>query len=379
MKTSAAERIRLAGAAIDIAIDKLDGDGQFDSKVDGVTGNLYSQMAQFDIATNQTKYQDKLGQFLPFQERMNNNFSNPTSFGHAAAKAYAAYRDPVFLQYAIESWWVGRRRTISQSDLSAGKIAGKNFTLAKVCEGLTMAGGTFLNDVPGDPGVAGAATGYFLVLSALLAEATPDPMYLQAANESADFIRSHLYSFRGIVQEDITVDVNSAFACQVANSQPSSSGLMIEGLSILASITNSASTEKILRDLLVAVIPNPDWQGANGIISEPGLRTFYVRNSTNSTLRQYVGDYIAVQFNAVTNLATSNDTNIYGSTWTGPPNANFDGDHQTTALGALLSSIALGTPSSVSSSSSLSPSSTNSPSPVGAPRRGRSLLTLEAF
>jgi hypothetical protein len=57
------------------------------------------------------------------------------SFGHAAAKAYAAYKDPVFLQYAIESWWVGRRRTISQSDLSAGKIAGKNFTLAKVCEG----------------------------------------------------------------------------------------------------------------------------------------------------------------------------------------------------------------------------------------------------
>jgi hypothetical protein len=30
MKTSAAERIRLAGAAIDVAIDKLDGDGLFD-------------------------------------------------------------------------------------------------------------------------------------------------------------------------------------------------------------------------------------------------------------------------------------------------------------------------------------------------------------
>jgi hypothetical protein len=26
-----------------------------------------------------------------------------------------------------------------------------------------------------------------------------------------------------------------------------------------------------------------------------GLGTFYVRNTTNSTLRQYVGDYIAVQ------------------------------------------------------------------------------------
>jgi hypothetical protein len=82
-------------------------------------------------------------------------------------------------------------------------------------------------------------------LSALLAEATPDPMYLQAANESADFIRSHLYNFRGIVQETITVDVNDALACQVVNLYPISSGLMIEGLSILASITNSASTEKL--------------------------------------------------------------------------------------------------------------------------------------
>ncbi|KAJ6550248.1 hypothetical protein B0H19DRAFT_1265091 [Mycena capillaripes] len=247
-----------------------------------------------------------------------------------------------------------------------------------------MAGGTFLDDQPGDPSVAGAATGYFLIVSALLAEATSDPIYLQAANESANFIRSHLYSFRSIVQEIITVDVNNAFACQVVNLLPSSSGLMIEGLSILASITNSTSTEKLLSDLLVAVIPNPDWQGANGIVSETGdlagdmnllqgLGIFYVRNSTASTLRQYVGDYIAVQFNAVTNLATSNNTNIYGSTSTGPPDANFGGDNQTTALGALLGAIALETPSSVSPSpSSSSPSPTNSPSPIATTSRPKS-------
>ncbi|KAJ7890200.1 hypothetical protein B0H14DRAFT_2561472 [Mycena olivaceomarginata] len=353
--TSTAERIRLAGAAIDVAIDKLDAEGQFDAKAYGVTGNLYSQMAQFDIAADQTKYMDKLEQFLLFQERMNNNFSNPTSFGHAAANAYAAYKNPVFLQYAIESWWVGRRRTISPSDLSAGTIAGKNFTLTKVCEGVTMAGGTFVDDRPGEFLVTGAATG----VSALLAEATSDPTYLQAANESANFIRSHLYSFRNIVQEIITVDVNDEFACQVVvNSLPSNSGLMIEGLSILASITNSASTEKLgpLRGYELAA----------------GPRHIYVRNSTNSTLRQYVGDYIAVQFNAVTNLATSNNTNIYGSTWTGPPNATFGGDSQTTALGALLSAIALETPSSLSSSSSVSPSPTNSPSPIASTPRPKS-------
>ncbi|KAJ7847511.1 hypothetical protein B0H14DRAFT_2583596 [Mycena olivaceomarginata] len=79
----------------------------------------------------------------------------------------------------------------------------------------------------------------------------------------------------------------------------------------------------------------------------------------------YTGSYrLTSIFNAVTNLATSNNTNIYGSTWTGPPNANFGGDNQTTALGALLSAIALETPSSLSSSSSVSPSPTNSPSPI---------------
>jgi hypothetical protein len=189
-------------------------------------------------------------------------------------------------------------------------------------------------------------------LSALLAEATPDPMYLQAANESAGFIRSHLYSFRGIVQEDITVDVNSAFACQVVNLHPGSSGLMIEGLSILASITNSASTEKLCAPpvfipahvptleivsgtylwqsflILIGKVPTELYRSQvfvsckflnsslltytlagdmSGDMNLPqGFGTFYVRNSTNSTLRQYVGDYIAVQVWSVRHSAVLN-------------------------------------------------------------------------
>jgi hypothetical protein len=81
-------------------------------------------------------------------------------------------------------------------------------------------------------------------LSALLAEATSDPLYLQAANESADFIHSHLYNARNIVQDYIFTD--SDRACEVQTSvDPTSSGLMIEGLSILASITNSTSTRNL--------------------------------------------------------------------------------------------------------------------------------------
>ncbi|KAJ6556453.1 hypothetical protein B0H19DRAFT_1377142 [Mycena capillaripes] len=90
----------------------------------------------------------------------------------------------------------------------------------------------------------------------------------------------------------------------------------------------------------------------------------------NATLRQYVGNYIAVQFNAITDLATSSGSNIYTGSWTGPPGGAFLGWNQTTALGTLISAIGLDGPSS--SSSSATPSSSanaikgHKSSPLGA-------------
>ncbi|KAF7368651.1 Glycoside hydrolase family 76 protein [Mycena venus] len=418
---SVEERVRLAGAALDVAIEKLSADGLFDDEGYGITGNLYSQMVEFDIATNQTKYQNVLEQYFQLQETKRANFSDPyvshpfiqsqhlaliqvtidqlrrrimgceitapyaspiyslqtlfsRTYGHAAIKAYAAYKNSVFLQYAVESWWFGRSRTLSQSDVSAGKIAGKNFTITKNCQSATMVGGAFWVNDPAEPSVAGVATGYFVALSALLAEATSDPLYLQAANESASFIHSHLFNIQSIVQDYISADPTNDGCGVQASTDPSSSGLMIEGLSILFSITNDASIQKLLSDLLVAVIPNTAWQGNNGIVAVQGidggltllrgLNTVYTRNSTDATLRQYVGEYIAVQFNAVTNLATAGGTNIYGSSWTGPPSAIFSGTNQTVALAALIGGIGLETTvSSASPATSPFPSSSPPPSP----------------
>ncbi|KAJ7886894.1 hypothetical protein B0H14DRAFT_3431100 [Mycena olivaceomarginata] len=198
-----------------------------------------------------------------------------------------------------------------------------------------MVGGRFWDDQLAEPSIGGLATGYFLVLSALLAEATSDPLYLQAATESVDFIHSHLYNVQNIVQQYI-----------------SSTGYF-----------NS------LDGLMTAVIPHTGWQGDDGIDAADGKipnlsnspyayfdsrarrehesdarsQKVYARNSTNSTLRQYVGDYIAVQFNAVIDLATSSGTNIYGGSWTGPPGADFSAKNQTTALAALISALGVAT------------------------------------
>ncbi|KAJ7488237.1 hypothetical protein FB451DRAFT_1226753 [Mycena latifolia] len=374
--TSTTDRIGLAAAALDSAIDRLGADGQFDGEAWGTTGNLFSQMAEFDIATNQMKYQSALEQYFELLQKNSGrtNFSDPLcnlarSFGHAAAKAYAAYKTPAFLQYAAESWWNGRARTLSDNDVLSGKIDGKNFSVAARCANATMAGGTFWDTEPKEPSVAGVATG----LSALLAETTNDPLYLQAAVESADFIHSHLYNIGNIVQDYISAGAVNETECQVISSTaPTNSGLMIEGLAILASVTKNSSTQNLLSDLLVAVIPDTSWQGANGVITTPdgtgdmnllqGLGAAYTRNLITPALRQYVGAYIAVQFNAVTDLATSSGTNIYGSAWTGPPSARFSGFNQTMALAALLSAMGVSSDSGTPSSSTMAPSGTPSSS-----------------
>ncbi|KAJ7467427.1 hypothetical protein B0H11DRAFT_2197345 [Mycena galericulata] len=365
--TSTVDRVSLAGTALDIAIGRLNAEGQFNGEGTGIAGYLYSQMAEFDIITNQTKYEKTLEQNLDFIQKTRANFSDPTySFGHAAARAYTAYKNPIFLQYALQSWWFGRAYTLSESDVSAGEIATKNFSISGVCQTWnnipeTMVGGSFHDPTPtccSSSWIAGTSTGYFLSLSALLAEATSDPLYLEAATQSANFISAHLFGPRPIVQEYILA--GSDESCQVIpttfpSMTPAASGLMIEGLSILYSITNNASTQSLLNELLMAVIPNIDWQGSNGVVAYQisstetmgdmnllqGLGAVYTRNSTTAALRQYVGTYIAVQFNAVIDLATTSGTNIYAGSWTGPPSADFLGYNQTAALAALLSAISL--------------------------------------
>ncbi|KAJ7126324.1 hypothetical protein C8R44DRAFT_618387, partial [Mycena epipterygia] len=227
----------------------------------GTTGNLFSQMAEFDIATNQTKYENAVLQSFELVEKIPGELwtvrvfkfvstSSPlrccvfSSFGHAAARAYTAYKNPKFLGYAVQSWWDGRARTLSENDISAGKIAGKNFSIAGVCGNGKLSG--------------------------LLAEATTDPMYLQAAVESADFIHSHLYNIGNIVQDYISAGFVNNTDCQViSTTTPTNTGLMIEGLAILASITNDTSTLQRLGDTLLAVIPDTSWQGENGVVTTP--------------------------------------------------------------------------------------------------------------
>ncbi|PBK86066.1 hypothetical protein ARMGADRAFT_906517, partial [Armillaria gallica] len=83
-------------------------------------------------------------------------------------------------------------------------------------------------------------------VSALLAEATSNQAYIDAAVESATFIQSHLLTQSNIVLGGIESVSNQSSSCSVYPVvAPHGSGTFIEGLVILAGIPHNTSTESL--------------------------------------------------------------------------------------------------------------------------------------
>ncbi|KAF8182426.1 hypothetical protein K438DRAFT_1975557 [Mycena galopus ATCC 62051] len=385
---SSAERVALTSAALQRSISEL-------PTTTGSRSTVYYQMADFDALTNQTTYANVLQQFLngtaqSQEEATDSEVRAKTSIylrlsrlrpgdlgstGHAAVRAYQAYnKNPVFLALANQSWAFALSYTISRTNLASGSISGKDFTLKPTCGGAQMLGGTLDTTNSADTNISGFASPYFLGLSAFLAEATSDPTYLNAAWNSVDFITTQLFN-QSLVMSGISAD-----NCTLNNARDSfDSGAMIEGLAVLYSITNNASTQALLNDLISATISNDNWVTAEGIIAQGksnlgdkdvvrGLAEAYTRNALSPDLRDIVEAFIGVQFNAVTDLATENGTAIYAGAWTGPPSTIFLQSNQSTAISALLAGTAL-------DSSNLAPSPPLSPSAVPSSSTGRARQT----
>ncbi|KAJ7442940.1 hypothetical protein B0H11DRAFT_2345634 [Mycena galericulata] len=229
------------------------------------------------------------------------------SYGRAAARAYAAYGNPTFLDYAIQCWWFGRGYPISTPD----EILSQSHKFAKTvltCEGprqvndmisaVTMAGDTSWETDVDEPHVVALGTGSLLVLSALLAEATV----------TSDAVL-HLRARKRLVRRQL-----ARAAIQY------NSGLMIQGLGILADITPDATVSpptmgafmhlsemrKRFSDILLATISNTASQQPDGIVGDfelvQGLGVVCARKFTTAALRSYVAAYLSVQVTRFTSL-----------------------------------------------------------------------------
>ncbi|KAF8189565.1 hypothetical protein K438DRAFT_1971679 [Mycena galopus ATCC 62051] len=292
-----ADRVTTAETAIEKAVTFLDNTtGLFPDPGDsyGFSGAFYSQLAEFDLATNQTK---------KFYRRIRqSNLNDGLNYGHGAAMALAAYNNSVFLTYATQTFrW-------------HGPVTASRWLEAKD---------------PAATGIDVLATGGFFVLSALLAEATGEQVYMDAAKASVDFLSNHLLNPQKVVQDAISARANDSCAGDTEKIQEAyNSGLMIEGLAILYSVTSNASVFDMI-----------------GEISS-------------------IEAYLSVQFNAVVDLATTPGSNIYAGSWIGPPSSAFSAGNQTSAIQALISVINLQNETTTTTPSNATTSGQGEPSPT---------------
>ncbi|KAK0237368.1 hypothetical protein EDD85DRAFT_1008527 [Armillaria nabsnona] len=297
-------------------------------------------------------------------------FISDRNYGYAAARAYTAYQDPDFLDLAVTSWTTARRYTISKEQAASRTMDVKVFNLSLSCQGIDSNSGqrhllvTSLASRFFSPslsvfhgqlfeqtasslcelrGFVGGAWLTAISLSALLAEATSNETYLDAAIESANIIQVHLLDPSNIVLDSLSSMLNESYSVD-STVYSYNSGIFIEGLVVLADIAHNTSTEALLHSTIVAIATDTLWQGLDGIIATTTVggryivrapAALYERNTTTSDLREYIKDYIGVQ------RATSNGSSIYGLPWTGPPSTLFSSDNHTGALSALLSAIQL--------------------------------------
>lgn len=118
-------------------------------------------------------------------------------------------------------------------------------------------------------------------------------MYLEAAEESAGFIRDHLYNANNVVQDGISASCQGS-AGNVTVLESHNSGLMIEGLAILYSLTHNDSIHELwvlilvtlfdaestdrVGDIVTAAMENTEWQTPSGILSSGGTSHDLVSN-----------------------------------------------------------------------------------------------------
>ncbi|KAF7302445.1 Glycoside hydrolase family 76 protein [Mycena chlorophos] len=336
---------------------------------------VYTQMAEFVFLGNSTSYIPDINEYLLSALGTRANFEDTNldyglAYGYAALRTYfVSGRNTTFLGYAIQSWEWANAYVISEGKTT---VASKSPNFSSQCQNMTMAGGTFATTAASDISIGARATGYFALVSAMLAQATSNTTYFDAAVASASFLFAHLQDpTRAVPYNSLEAD---SCAPKDTALDSNNAALLLETMSILGALTSGADQTKVqtlANALIVAILEYDGWQTAEGIITNGpnkvgdgllarALGWAYVYNGVNQSNRGYIYSYLAVQYNALIQLATTNTTtpaagatsdasNVYGGQWTGPPptvNAAPDLTNQTNAVNLLIAASWVDFPSS---------------------------------
>ncbi|KAG8923099.1 hypothetical protein FRC02_011348 [Tulasnella sp. 418] len=222
----------------------------------------------------------------------------------------------------------------------------------------TYAGGivetySYKND---DYRILSSQTVLFMALSSYLAEFTKDPEFLKYAIPSATCIKANMLDSHTTLVSDWVIDAFTATFIEEGGVSCALTGICIEGLSILASVTGDDTWRSLALSMAESAMQSKAWHGRNGVLSigsdsisfesdvikshkgllNRGLLVAYQRNPSNIHFRDLVRSYINVQYNALLDLSSDGDS--YGVNWAGPYTGPYS-HGQLAALDTLIAAI----------------------------------------
>ncbi|VDC05875.1 unnamed protein product [Peniophora sp. CBMAI 1063] len=391
-----ADRTSLAQDALSVLSHQINyTSGATDSL--GVTESaaLLLTMSEYDLRMGSTVFQSNVTAALQAYAAVTNWTTTPDRlrWGLAFFAAYQAYPDSPqqqsFLDSAKASWAAAHVYYVTPAAAANGSLPGLPLfepTCSPLLGGIpaTVAGATFW---VGQPIINGETIGPWIALSSSLYTATFNTTYRDAAQQSIQFVKNFLSNGTMIL------DTYEIQGCSVmsAGTFTYNGGYFLQGASIYYGNVTTPSAQDVsdLNELVAGLILFPGWTRADGVNFEDqitnttgdlsqeqlsadwkailvsGLYQCMAAGLLNSTVANLTQRYIAVQFNAVRELAnyTTSGINgqVYGPSWVGAPLRL----QQYLAYGQLaaaeLFTVALGTEFTVTTSNStIVPSSTAS-------------------
>ncbi|KAK0185058.1 endo-1,6-alpha-mannosidase [Armillaria mellea] len=336
------KRVSIGQSAIDTILPQLNSaTGEFNGIGYWQSGNVFSVMAIQDWLAHTTKNKAHVEDNLELVWGLWENYDQYGWWAQAAIYAHRAYGNAALLQHAIDTWTHVTNYVLTADQASAGASPYKSVSLVATCEGKSMVGGAFWRPTEDDPGMNSITTG----LSAFLADITGDSKYTNAAIQSAKWMQALQINDNGILLDSLNDhDCSRSPATWLFTYN---SGKFIEGLSVLANLTNDDTWSNLLVNVSSA------WQGSDGIITEgasPSSNNDGVgfkgsafhswqwnRNPLYDDLRILIHSYVDVQYNALLTQVANGGS--YSSAWHGAAQ-NFTTWGQMAALDPLTVAVA---------------------------------------
>ncbi|KZV68212.1 hypothetical protein PENSPDRAFT_687481 [Peniophora sp. CONT] len=305
----------------------------------------------------------------------NENSTRDISFyGLAEATAYLAYNDSARLDVAKGNFDIVYNDFINMSDAQHDKHPRKfNTPCGPALGGLLFENRTNATDLT----VYTSGIGPWVTLGARLAELTGNATYLSAAEQSILFMDAHMINANSA--SAVISDRFNVTSCTVVAGVPPLAwdiGPYIEGLSIVANMTQNSTYTEMLNDLVPAVVVIPEWHDSNGVLVEDtqyslkgtiirGLLEARLRNPSNAGMIALIDSYITLQYNAAAKSASIGN-NDYKLSWIGNETAEYTTPGNLAALDMLNAMFAIAPADNSSNATGSAESSSTTSTPIGA-------------